>query len=70
MGVYEGRGQLTRAMKDLMARWAETSSVWDDIVAKNFEKRFLSPLEIDVRNATSAMDQASQLLAKIRRDCT
>ena len=41
MGVYEGRGQLAKATKELLARWAETKGDWDDSVSQNFEKRFL-----------------------------
>ena len=28
MGVYEGRGQLTKAMRDLRFRWQETRGAW------------------------------------------
>ena len=69
MGVYEGRGQLSRAMKDLFQRWHETKVDWDDKNSAHFQKTVLEPLEYDVRNATSAMDHMSQLLAQIRRDC-
>ena len=30
MGVYEGRGQLAKAIKSLMQQWAETRSSWSD----------------------------------------
>ena len=69
MGVYEGRGQLGRAMKDLGLRWAEAKTDWTDSVSQDFEKTFLAPLEMDLRMATSAMDHMAQLLAQIRRDC-
>jgi len=69
MGVYEGRGQLAKAIKELLARWAETREDWDDSVSKNFEKRFLLALEMDLRHATGAMDHMAQVLAAVRRDC-
>lgn len=69
MGVYEGRGQLAKAMKELLARWAETREDWDDSVSKAFEKRILLALEMDMRQATSGMDSMAQLLAACRRDC-
>ena len=69
MGVYEGRGQLSRAMKDLMARWAETKLDWDDAVSHKFENEFLLQLELGLRSATGAMDHMAQVLAQIRRDC-
>ena len=69
MGVYESRGQLAKSMKDLTDRWSDTKMDWDDVVSENFEKRFLAPLEADLRNATGAMDHMAQLLTQIRRDC-
>ena len=69
MGVYEGRGQLAKAMKELLARWAETREDWDDSVSKAFEKRVLLALEMDMRQATSGMDAMAQLLAACKRDC-
>ena len=69
MGVYEGRGQLARAWKDLMSRWGATRSAWKDAVSQEFQERFLAPLEHELRNATSAMDLAGQILNQIRQDC-
>lgn len=69
MGVYEARGQLAKSIKDLEARWADTKMDWDDVVSQRFEERFLAPLDVDLRNATAAMDHVAQLLAQVRRDC-
>jgi hypothetical protein len=69
MGVYEGRGQLAKGMKELMAAWMETKSYWKDQNAERFEKKHVQPLEMDLRAAVSAMDVMSQLLATIKRDC-
>ena len=69
MGVYEGRGQLARAIKDLNARWMETKASWDDANAKAFEEKFLIPLEQDLRQAVGAMDQMAVLLVQAHNDC-
>ncbi len=69
MGVHEGRGQLSRAIKDLLLRWNEAKGSWDDVVSKNFEDNFLVPLEMELRNAAAAMDHAGQILHQVRRDC-
>ena len=34
MGVYEGRGQLGKSMKELMNAWLETRSSWKDANAE------------------------------------
>lgn len=70
MGVYEGRGQLSKSLKELMNLWLETRAAWKDANADRFEKKHLLPLEMDLRNAVSAMDVMSQLLSAIKRDCT
>ena len=69
MGVYEGRGQLGKGMKELMNAWMETRSSWKDANADRFEKKHLVGLEQDMRAALSAMDVMSQLLSAIKRDC-
>jgi hypothetical protein len=69
MGVYEGRGQLSKQMKLLLMRWNETRSEWDDANAEQFETTFLQPLEMNLRSATSAMDQMAVLIGQIKRDC-
>jgi hypothetical protein len=69
MGVYEGRGQLGKSMKELMNAWLETRSSWKDANAERFEKKHLIPIEMDLRQAVSAMDVMSQLISAIKRDC-
>lgn len=69
MGVYEGRGLLSRATKDLFSHWGNTKQSWDDVMSKEFEEGFLNNLEIDVRNAASAMDHLAVILQQVRSDC-
>jgi hypothetical protein len=69
MGVYEGRGQLGKASKELINAWLDCKAAWKDANADRFEKKHLVPLEMDLRNAVAAMDVMAQLLAAIRRDC-
>jgi hypothetical protein len=69
MGVHEGRGQLGKGLKELIAAWQDTKSQWKDQNAERFEKKHVQPLEMDVRAATGAMDVMAQLLSAIKRDC-
>lgn len=69
MGVYEGRGQLTKAMKELMNRWLETKGSWEDANSKQFEQGFLQMVEQDLKNTVGAMDHMAILLSQIKRDC-
>ena len=69
MGVHEGQGQLSRATKDLVRRWAELKGVWTDSNAKRFEETVLVPIEIEVRNASASMAHMAMILGTARRDC-
>lgn len=69
MGLFEGRGLLAKALKELMLRWQEAKSGWDDSVADEMESEFIVPLEMDLRSAVGAMDQMAGVLAQVRRDC-
>lgn len=69
MGVHESRGNLAKAFKELMLRWADTRASWNDVRAEEFEKQYLQQLESDLRTTGSAMDQMGVLLSQARRDC-
>ena len=69
MGVYEGRGRLAKAMKELQLRWQEAQHEWDDPVSHAFEKEHLFPFEMDIRSAITAMDHMAQVLSQAKRDC-
>jgi len=69
MGVFEARGTLAKAMKDLSLRWSDVRVHWNDERAEEVEKELLQPMEMDLRFAANAMDQLANLLARARRDC-
>ena len=69
MGVYEGRGQISKGMKDLMNSWLEAKREWDDAMSAQIEKECLLPLEMDQRNAVGTMEHMAQVLAQVKADC-
>jgi len=69
MGVHEGRGQLSKIMRELSLHWHETKMTWQDSRSKEFEKNVLEPLEADLKTAVAAMDQMSNLLNRIYTEC-
>jgi hypothetical protein len=69
MGIYEGRGQLAKASKELIARWNDARLSWNDARSKEFEEQFLHPLETDLRKAADALDRVATMVSQIRRDC-
>ena len=69
MGVYEGRGLLSKSLKQLQLRWQEAKSDWNDAASEHFEKKYLEALEADLKAATTAMDHMASVLVQVRRDC-
>jgi hypothetical protein len=69
MGLEESRGKIGRGMRDLMTLWSSTQVHWNDDNTKNFEDKYLKPLEMDIKVAAGAMDQMAALLSQIRREC-
>jgi hypothetical protein len=69
MGVYEARGSLDKGLKELMQKWIQTKSVWDDPMSRAFEEKFLAHLQMDLRNAVGAMDQMAVLLQQVYHEC-
>jgi hypothetical protein len=68
MGLFEGKGQLDRATKDLTLRWSVCRTAWRDSVAADFEEKVLLPLQQNVKNATSAMSTAAGLISRIKAE--
>jgi hypothetical protein len=69
MGVYEGRGQLAKAIKDLSLRWGETKMSWTDHQAEEFERRYIQQITADLRQAVTAMEHIASVLNQVYHDC-
>ena len=69
MGVEQSRSRLQQSHKELMFRWEKANAFWDDGVSREFGERFLDPLEPRIRATMEAMEEMSELLRKIKRQC-
>jgi thymidylate synthase len=69
MGMTEGRGSLSKSIKELRMHWLETKSQWRDANAQTFENRFLAQWEMDAKAALNGMDQMAHVLQRIKSDC-
>jgi hypothetical protein len=69
MSIHESRGTLSDATKELFARWNDIQTVWHDAQSQEFEKTYLEPLQLTVRNALKAMEQLNLTLQTIKSDC-
>jgi hypothetical protein len=69
MSLTDSKATLSRAAKDLFARWDEVKEVWGDEQSREFEKDFLSMFEQDVRSALTAMDHMDFVIQRIKQEC-
>ena len=65
-----GSARLKYALKALREHWDVAREHWDDKVALDFEKNHLAPLEQQVDHALRGMDKLSEVLAKVRHECS
>jgi hypothetical protein len=69
MAVADSKAVLSRALKDLRARWHDVQSVWADAQSQQFDKTYMLLFEQDVRSALTALDQIDQVVQRIESDC-
>ncbi len=70
MSLDVGRYRLLNAHKSLVQRWEETRLVWQDGVRAEFEKDHLEPLAPTLLSTLGAIDQLSQILGRLRQECS
>lgn len=68
--VVAGSNRLKHAMKALQEHWGVTEATWNDSVRRRFEARYLSPLDSAADAALIGMQKFSEVLDRIRRDCS
>lgn len=69
MSLGVARAKLIGSLKDLMVKWETVRMSWDDANSRALEEKVLQPLERQVRSAVTAMEKASETVARARRDC-
>ena len=68
--MIAGAGRLHHCLRALRERWEITSELWSDQVARDFEKNHLLPLEHQTKNAIQGMEKLSEVLTRLRQDCS
>lgn len=59
--------ELQQAWQLLQQRWQQTRAVWNDPVARSFEKEHWTPLEQQARATQQEMERLAQVVAQARR---
>ncbi len=70
MSVDIGRYRLVSAHKYLLERWDEVGLVWQDVVRSEFAKEHLDPLTPLMNTTLGAIDHLSQVLGRVRQECS
>jgi hypothetical protein len=65
-----GSVRLREALRTLRVKWEESQSDWNDGVRREFEERYLEPLEPRVLATVNSMANLLQVLAKAQQDCS
>ncbi|GAC1474819.1 MAG: hypothetical protein NVSMB9_25910 [Isosphaeraceae bacterium] len=68
--VVAGANRLRHAIKTLQEQWLSIEPSWNDSVRRQFEQRHLQPLDPAVDVALVGIQKLSEVLEKIRRDCS
>ena len=69
MGANSSYARLKLAGKKLAANWQEVKVVWRDRNCTKFEKKYMDPLQFELRTALMAIEEVDEMLNRIRHDC-
>lgn len=64
-----GSVRLRDALRTLRAKWEASAADWNDAVRREFEQRYIEPLEPPVLATLNAMANLMQVLHKVQKDC-
>ena len=69
MSASDSRAKLALAAKKLLADWQRVREAWRDENCLEFDKKYVSPLEANVRAAVVAMERMAAMIDKAQHDC-
>lgn len=69
MSLSVSRNKLMKSMQVLNQRWDGVRRDWDDRVRREFEARYIEPVEGATRSTVSSIEHLQQVLARARSDC-
>ena len=69
MTTIESRAKLIQAAKKLMLEWQQIQEQWRDDNCRQFDKKYMMPIESSVRAAALAMERMETALRSAQQDC-
>jgi hypothetical protein len=65
----ESRAKLIQAAKKLMADWEQVKEEWRDENCRQFDKKYMTPLESSIRAVALAMERMKTTLDAAQQEC-
>ena len=65
-----GSTKLQYALKNLRKHWEEARESWSDQVGQDFDDKHLRPLETQVSATMRGMDKLSEVITKMKQECS
>ncbi len=70
MSASDSRAKLVQASKKLLSDWRRVREAWRDENCLEFDKKYVAPLEADIRAAVLAMERMATMIEKAQHDCS
>lgn len=70
MSASDSRAKLVQATKKLLQDWQRVRETWRDDNCFQFDKKYIAPLEADIRTAVLAMERMAEMIDRARHDCS
>jgi hypothetical protein len=69
VSTVESRARLVQAAKKLLADWEQAQEVWRDDNCRQFDKKYMTPLQSSIRAAALALERMETTLEGAQQDC-
>ena len=69
MNLGGTKNRLVSLTKELAVQWGETKNHWWDAKTREFDRRYIVELIVNVDRAVTAIEQLDEVLTKVRKDC-
>ena len=69
MSSSGSKNRLVALTKELAVQWSETKNHWWDAKTREFERRYIAELFVNVDRTVTAIEQLDEVLTKVRKDC-
>lgn len=69
MSALESRAKLIQAARHLTTEWQHVQEAWRDDNCRQFDKKYMTPLEASIRAAAQALERMEAMLDSAQKDC-